>query len=116
MNNNKKKKMLLTNAAVLRSSTSKRQLEAIISIASAEIAKQPHYAHCMNNFLARPNKHYLTCYLKLCSARFQGYTTDMPAKKKKGTKSKRPTFDPEIVTGAKEKKVEGLLIFEHCVS
>ena len=70
----------------------------------------------MNNFLARPNKHYLTYYLKLCTARFQGYTTDMPAKKKKGTKSKRPTFDPEIVTGAKEKKVEGLLIFEHCVS
>ena len=70
----------------------------------------------MTHFLARPNKNYLYCYLKRSFIRLQDYTTDMPAKKKKGTKSKRPTFDPEIVTGAKEKKVEGLLIFEHCVS
>lgn len=73
-------------------------------------------AHCMTTFLAKPNKHYLSRCVKHCSARFQYYTTDMPAKKKKGAKSKRPSFDPEIVTGAKEKKVEGLLIFEHCVS
>jgi|TARA_B110000003_G_C16123904_1_gene328928 hypothetical protein len=38
-------------------------------------------------------------------------------KKSSGKKKKaRPSFDPEIVTGAKEKKVTGDLIFEHCVS
>jgi hypothetical protein len=41
----------------------------------------------------------------------------MPQKKKKSSaKKKRPSFDPEIVTGAEEKKIKGILVFEHCVS
>ena len=39
----------------------------------------------------------------------------MPAKKKK-SKGKRPSFDPEIIKGKKEEKIKGTLVFEHCVS
>jgi hypothetical protein len=68
--------------------------------------------HCMA--LAKGLLFTLRCNL----LRAQQLNTSMPkAVKRQSTKkaSAKPTFDPEVVKGS-EKKVKGVLVFEHCVS